>query len=528
MQDMTVADLMKLKSLKYSCIIAGHQGSEREVTGVNVMEVPDILNWVKPGEFLMTAGYSYKDDPEGLAALLPQLASAGVAALGIKKNRYFKKIPEIIVDAANCCQMPLLELDETLVFSNAVRDVLNEITGTEYKLLSTTLQRFNSLSQTLIEGRGLPEFVHRLYVFVNNPVILWKQNMEYIAEGISKEQRSALSQNPVWEYDGLRQEKQGWKSLLLAGEEYRAFFLSIIHDEEKIGELLILEKDRPLTNEDTMLVYQSAFMVSMELMSVNIRTKVEAKYADEVIQNWILGKTESTAALHMRSEICGMKIDTSQNYCIAVPFIMSEYPYEQLNLQFIRLQKSVRNIKDMYISKINETIVCVIPEKMREQCLQSLLEETQRLFGKEGIQLCVGRTSSKSYDLLGSYEDAMRIAKVNIKAHLENKVLYYHDLSIYIILYLIPMGDEVEEYLSRYLHPVLEYDKKHGTNMYETLKVYLQNKGNAKATAEYLFAHYNTVNYRLERIREIMKMELNDSENQFGIQLAIRLYEMYL
>ena len=44
---MRVGDVLRLRSVEGSEIVAGNEFTERLVTGVNVMEVPDIINWVK-------------------------------------------------------------------------------------------------------------------------------------------------------------------------------------------------------------------------------------------------------------------------------------------------------------------------------------------------------------------------------------------------------------------------------------------------------------------------------------------------
>jgi purine catabolism regulator len=49
---------------------------------------------------------------------------------------------------------------------------------------------------------------------------------------------------------------------------------------------------------------------------------------------------------------------------------------------------------------------------------------------------------------------------------------------------------------------------------------------NMKQTAERLFAHYNTVIYRLERVKGILTMDLENPEIQLQLQLALKLHQM--
>ncbi|MGH3508482.1 MAG: PucR family transcriptional regulator ligand-binding domain-containing protein [Nocardioidaceae bacterium] len=66
----TVEEILRLPEFARVKVVGGHGGITRRVRNVNIMEVPDILGWVKPDELLLTTGYPLRDAPEGLPALL--------------------------------------------------------------------------------------------------------------------------------------------------------------------------------------------------------------------------------------------------------------------------------------------------------------------------------------------------------------------------------------------------------------------------------------------------------------------------
>ena len=55
-------DALNLPALDGARVLAGATGLGRRVRYVNVMEVPDILDWVKPDELLLTTAYPLRDD----------------------------------------------------------------------------------------------------------------------------------------------------------------------------------------------------------------------------------------------------------------------------------------------------------------------------------------------------------------------------------------------------------------------------------------------------------------------------------
>ena len=120
-------DLLGMPHLAGSKVLAGRLGLETAVIRVNVMEVPDVIDWVMPGEFLISTGYPFRDDPSAFAELIPQLVEKGVAALGIKTKRFLDEIPPRVLEVAERYQFPIIELPPGTVFSEVVREVMERV-----------------------------------------------------------------------------------------------------------------------------------------------------------------------------------------------------------------------------------------------------------------------------------------------------------------------------------------------------------------------------------------------------------------
>src|SRR6185369_14459779 len=83
-----VREVLATPCLARARVLAGASGLDRMVSRLNVMEVPDILPWVKPHELLLTTGYPLRDDPDSLVSLIAELDDRGLAAVEIKLHRY--------------------------------------------------------------------------------------------------------------------------------------------------------------------------------------------------------------------------------------------------------------------------------------------------------------------------------------------------------------------------------------------------------------------------------------------------------
>jgi purine catabolism regulator len=142
------------------------------------------------------------------------------------------------------------------------------------------------------------------------------------------------------------------------------------------------------------------------------------------------------------------------------------------------------------------------------------------------ISLCLGKQVDQPEELNVSYREAKQIRKISIICKLDQPVMTNDDLGVYSLLYLLPECEEVSHFQRIFLQPLLDYDLKHDTNLVETLQMYFQANCNMKQTAERLFTHYNTVIYRLERVKDILVMDLENPEIQLQLQLALKLHQM--
>ena len=53
-------------------------------------------------------------------------------------------------------------------------------------------------------------------------------------------------------------------------------------------------------------------------------------------------------------------------------------------------------------------------------------------------------------------------------------------LGVFQLLYHLPDTEEVQEYRDRFILPLLAYDAKHNSQLFETLKVYFRHNRNVK------------------------------------------------
>jgi len=103
---------------------------------------------------------------------------------------------------------------------------------------------------------------------------------------------------------------------------------------------------------------------------------------------------------------------------------------------------------------------------------------------------------------------------------LDKKHISYEELGFYRILFSSTDKDSFEKFIDEQLGKIILYDEKHNSNYLLTLRSYLFNGGSLKAMTEELFCHRNTINYRVNVLKETFNLELDDAICRFHLMAA--------
>ena len=79
---------------------------------------------------------------------------------------------------------------------------------------------------------------------------------------------------------------------------------------------------------------------------------------------------------------------------------------------------------------------------------------------------------------------------------------------------------------SRKILKLRSFDEQHNTDYYNTLKLYVKNHLNAVQTAKQLYIHRSTFLYRMEKIKELIRMDLDDYDTLLYVMITFRMMEL--
>ncbi len=136
--------------------------------------------------------------------------------------------------------------------------------------------------------------------------------------------------------------------------------------------------------------------------------------------------------------------------------------------------------------------------------------------------------SSEIYDFMQlsqGYYQARTALELGKKSGSMNWCCRFDD---YLLEYLLSQGGEhlsPELLCSNKLLILKQYDEKNKTELYRTLRVYLELERNVLQTAKTLFIHRSTLFYRLERIQKLADVDYEDARERLVLQLSFQILE---
>lgn len=111
-------------------------------------------------------------------------------------------------------------------------------------------------------------------------------------------------------------------------------------------------------------------------------------------------------------------------------------------------------------------------------------------------------------------------AAILMAMQFELPIVFFEDMGVYQILFSIEDKQILIEMYHRLLQPLIDYDQKHHGELEKTLFYYLIYGESQITMAKNLYMHQNTINYRMNKIKELLNCQLDTFEEKVPYMLS--------
>jgi len=548
----TVQDILQLDCMRQTKVVAGHQGLSRIVSNVNVMEVPDIGNWVSSGDLLLTTAYSIRNDPDALARLIPELADKGLAGLALKPKRYLQNIPPCMIEQADQMSFPLLELPLEASFSKIINNILNEILQFQTLFLKRSEEAHRLFMEVILKGGHIEDTATLLGKLIDNTIIIYDPNWKMIAKHLvawnESEMNAAavkIDKQATEIVDPLKSGIKYYKRELLEEIPLHRFHTPIIGGSRTCGYLCVWDNQHPLTHSDFIFLDQAMTIFALELLNDRSLMEIERRYHNEFLDD-LLNEARgdyNLKGLSERARYLGW--DLTQNY---VAFVLDIDNFRKFAALVKQNEQTIQETKEKLFYHIvsglypeeqfiagskSDSIILLLnqPHGLEgkplknyfSQRAEELLNSCQQKFTEFTVSLGVGRFYPGITGLRKSYVEALKALSIGKNLFGNSQVFHFDSLGIFRLLQQISDLDELNSFYQETIMPLDQHDLQRNSGLIKTLTVYFECNGNLKQVSKELYTHYNTILYRMERIEEITGLNMKVSEHRLNLQIGLKI-----
>jgi purine catabolism regulator len=520
---LTVAEVLESPCLTGSSLLAGKDGLGRLVQRLNVMEVPDILPWVKPHELLLTTGYPLRNDPEQLTALLAELDARGLSAVAVKLGRYLDELPPTMLTAADELGIPVIQLPGHISFDDVISQVLTDILNRQSALLARTEQVHHVLLQIVLDGGGLQEVTDELVRLLGGPVCVTDPGGRVLA---------ASGQVPA----NLAALLHGRAGLRRYGDVEIAV-VRIVAGSLDHGRIVAMPGDRELTGQDVQILERAATVAALVITKQLAVAAVEARYQGDFLRDILSGRGGAAEAVRGHAASLGWDIDRPLAVLVAELDDLggngsgrageTRRAQERLAAAWIAALRA-RDPRTAVVGYSQEVVALVAgasdPVEAARQLAATVTADMTA--SKHSFSVGVSRVVAGTGALPDGYEQARQALRVGRQMHGRGTVVGFDELGVYRLLSLVPDGAELRSFVRETLGQLADSDDAEIRDLRRTLQVLLDTNLNVAETARMLHYHYNTLRYRIGKLERMLGPFTADPHLRLNLALALQVIQM--
>lgn len=430
--------------------------------------------------------------------------------------------------AATC---DYIELPE----NSLVAEVLNCIQGAFNKYLTWHKQ----LNDMLLSGKSIQDMLEASLPIFENPIYFHDRDYRFIAyvEGpdlpgpvdvygirenngrLSPEEVNLLRRTP-----GFEKTFETTKTIYYTDKgNYNYIYNNIRVNGKFQGRIFVTERVRPIKRGDYALLDELSRLIEITffnryfiyagryrtLEQQLVRMLDEEPYDMNALRegmeelNW--GRYDSYFCFQIQMQ----KVDTSLNTIVSTCELIES------------------KLKGCYTFPYKNNIAGIVFIGRWEDKRFSELSRVLSILENLGLYAGVSLMFSDIFNFPKYYDQTGKALKYGIRKDKEQRIHFFEDYSFLYMLDCCINQMSPGMLCPPKLQKLIEYDKKNSTSYVSTLRVYLENESRPAKAIKKLFIHRSTFVYRLERIKEIMGVDLEDNTTRLHFLLAFQLFDRY-
>ena len=542
----TVRELLTLPSLAGSEVLAGDGGLDQRVTGANVMEVPDILPWVKPSELLLTTGFPLRHPgsdwaagPDGLAGLVTGLAERGVAALGVRAGRYLEELPSEMLAEAARRSFPLLLLPRTIGFDEVLSEVYTRLVDRQAAALEVADRMHRALTAIVLEGGDLPQIAGEFAALFETAVLICTPDGRVQTVAGLPADTGALAALPLFDPTGRFRTEQLRDGLqpAPAGGAGELAVARVFAGGTGHGLIAAYSRRGGLEAVTLQALERAATVAALAISKQLAVHAVESKFRGDFLRDALSGNAGPPEQVIAHCAQLGWDVDRPLVVLVAQidepqpapasPMMAGRTPEDRLTAAWQQVVRA--HDPAAPVVGVSHEVVALLPASRDSAAdvvagLVSLVTG-DRGGGRRSFSAGVSRVIDSVACLPQAYDQARKAVLAARRTRGPGTVAHFDGLGVHRLLSLVTDAGELRSFAAEVLGP-LAADQADAADLRRTLQALLDANCNVAEAARALHFHYNTLRYRIGKLEGMIGPFTSDPQLRLDVALALSVLQM--
>lgn len=529
-------EVLNLDLFKKSYLLTKGKIDSKVVSSVNVMLDREIVHWIeREGQVILTTGEMFgKLDEESLTSLIEALHEKKVSAVFIKVLPYIKQMPEVAMRKFEELNIPVLHLDYYVSFTEIFASIYALMYQKQTNILNRVETLHKDMMNVVVNGGNIDDILKSIFKTISVPVFIRDYYFEdtYYLKEVFQEEYEKLSDNIETTPFDHKQPQKTTEMIIYKEEEIERLLIPIFVKNKVYGHIAAYGKRGSIANYDQLGLEAISNVVALEFLKKISVQEVENKYKVEFFDDLISGDNQK----RLKAVGRGSNFRFSENAFYALIHVHVHSETQDITDRMMKASYLTDLIcKDkghsyMILNKSDGVYVMVMLKENEgksiiQRYVKSIYDVLHSKMKKAQVKIGVGKVYQGLEYIYKSYTEAQKAVNASLK-YMDQAVVFFDEMGVYKIFSNPSIQDEMQAFLNEMLDPLFVYDARKDTELVKTLEVYFQCNGNLKKMSECLFTHYNTILYRLSRIQEIIKVDLDDEDQRYALQTALKINHM--
>jgi PucR family transcriptional regulator, purine catabolism regulatory protein len=555
----TVQDVLRLALPPGTTIVGGEAGLRRDVTwAASLRTFPSAFPSLKGGEIVLVSLASLRliEPPVSLDQMVSRLASRGVSAVAVAGDEAEMTASALLADRIG---FPLLCLPSEASLHDLEPAIIRALTERRAELYRQDTEVQRRLTELALRGRGLGAIVQALADMSGKTSSL-EDDVRRIRFLCQPSSSVALKRDYVDALGSALSAQIGmpWASGLARGGEQSLFSIPLQVQERLHGRLLtplaigsdlvgflsLVSESTEWDRLDYLMLARAASSCALEMSKERAVVEAESRLRGDFLVDLLESSTVNEEALLERARRLGHDLSLPHTIALwrldpaktgsslaslASPSSGSESRLSAAVRAAILRGQDLSAREAPLVHARGATIACICPASAAsgDRSPQALVERVRRFLGDEfpgaSFSAGFGRPKGQVRDLRTAYQEAEQALSVAQRLFGGDCTSCFADLGFYRLLLPLHGSGDLQGFYSEILGTLEAYDQQNHTDLILTLDAYFRCNGNQQVAAQELCLHRNTLAYRLRRIQELSGLSLDNLEDRFQLQLALKI-----